>query len=444
MPNTVISFPINEKGNNTLTSTTDLFKIENILDFQKVCGIIETEKDVADFVTYMKNKDILNKHNHAITVTTRDGKTVYRTYVDDPTKKSKRKQIESTTRANLDKKIIVHYNLMSKPKGHIFEEVYKDWLFTYKSDEVCGATIQRINSDYLKFYKADEISKKTVEELTTISCERFLNRQIKKHKLNRKALNNMKTILNNVVWYSIKQKYISENPLRDLKIKSTFIQPPTKKEDDEEVFNYEEVALVRDAIIADLSNAKDTAPYAILLSFQLGLRVGELITLKWTDIKENTIHIERMVRTYRKIDSETLQPVGEQIYEVLDMTKTDAGVRDIHLTSKAIAYLGEIKKLNKERGFANEYIFYQETGKRMNRQRINTVLYSYCDKVDITRKSSHKIRKTFISNLIENGFNPKVITKLVGHEDYQTTLKSYCRSLKSQSELENSLDKCSL
>lgn len=74
----------------------------------------------------------------------------------------------------------------------------------------------------------------------------------------------------------------------------------------------------------------------------------------------------------------------------------------------------------------------------------NTVLYSYCDKVDITRKSSHKIRKTFISNLIENGFNPKVITKLVGHEDYQTTLKSYCRSLKSQSELENSLDKCSL
>ena len=59
MPNTVISFPINEKGNNTLTRTTDLFKIENILDFQKVCGIIETEKDVADFVTYMKNKDIL-------------------------------------------------------------------------------------------------------------------------------------------------------------------------------------------------------------------------------------------------------------------------------------------------------------------------------------------------------------------------------------------------
>lgn len=44
-----------------------------------------------------------------------------------------------------------------------------------------------------------------------------------------------------------------------------------------------------------------------------------------------------MVRTYRKIDSETLQPVGEQIYEVLDMTKTDAGVRDIHLTPKAIA-----------------------------------------------------------------------------------------------------------
>lgn len=177
-----------------------------------------------------------------------------------------------------------------------------------------------------------------------------------------------------------------------------------------------------------------------MLSFQLGLRVGELITLKWSDIMDDTVHIERMVRTYRRIDQETLKPTGAQIYEVLPNTKTPAGVRDIHLTPKARTYLQEIKQFNKEHGFPDEYLFYQETGNRMNRQRVNTVLYAYCDKLDIVKKSSHKIRKTFISNLIEKGFNPSVIIKMVGHEDYQTTVKSYCRGLKTKKELDASLD----
>lgn len=93
-----------------------------------------------------------------------------------------------------------------------------------------------------------------------------------------------------------------------------------------------------------------------------------------------------MVRTYRKIDRETLKPIGNQIYELLPNTKTPAGNRNIFLTDKARSYLDEIKRLNKERGFSNEFIFYQENGNRMNRQRVNTVLYSYCDKVNITKK----------------------------------------------------------
>lgn len=444
MPNKIIAFPFSEITNNQTINPTDLFEVENILEFQEICGKIKDEKGVVDFVMYMKNKDILKNHNYSITESTRNGKTVYRTYVNDPTKKSGRRQIESTTRENLDKKIIIHYNLSAKPKGHNFEEVYKDWLFEYKESEVSGATVQRINSDYIRFYMSDEISKKNVEELTTIYCKNFLNKQIKKHGLTRKALNNMKTILNNVIWYSIEKKYITENPLRDMKIQSTFIQPEKKKADEEEVFNYEEIELVQKTILEEIETEKDTAAYAILLSFQLGVRVGELITLKWSDIDENSVHIQRMVRTYRKVDRETLKPIGKQIYEVLPNTKTPAGNRNIFLTDKARSYLDEIKRLNKERGFSNEYIFYQENGNRMNRQRVNTVLYSYCDKVNITKKSSHKIRKTFISNLIENGFNPEVITKMVGHEDYQTTLKSYCRSLKKRKQLENELNECCL
>lgn len=442
MTDNIITFPDNQTCKTTKTEKGYTY---NISKFDEICGTLATEQDVADYVAYMKKKKILENHNHAITISTRDGKTVYRTYVDDKTKKSGRRQIEATTRENLDKKIIVHYNMAHKSKGHVFEDVYKDWLFTSKQNKVSGGTIQRINNDYLRFYKSHEISQKAVESLTCDYCEKFLNKTIKDYGLTRKALNNMKTILINVVRYSIKNKYISENPLDDVDLDNTFIQRPRKRNDDEEVFNYEEIAQLESFILDDVKNFTDTAPYAILLSFQLGLRVGELICLKWEDISDTKIHVQRMVRTYNTINPETLKPTDERITEVLPFTKTPAGDRIIHLTPKAIEYLKCIKEMNEKNGFSQgEFIFYQKTGERMNRQRINTVLYGYCDKINITKKSSHKLRKTFISNLIENGFNPSVIIRIVGHEDYHTTLNSYCRGLKSEKEIEDKMDMCCL
>ena len=56
----------------------------------------------------------------------------------------------------------------------------------------------------------------------------------------------------------------------------------------------------------------DTAFLAVKLNFLLGLRVGELVALKWTDIEENHLHIVR----------EEIRNQEKGIYEVVDHTKT--------------------------------------------------------------------------------------------------------------------------
>ena len=39
-----------------------------------------------------------------------------------------------------------------------------------------------------------------------------------------------------------------------------------------------------------------TDDLAILLLFQTGMRIGELVALKWSDIEGNYIHVQRMER----------------------------------------------------------------------------------------------------------------------------------------------------
>ena len=41
-------------------------------------------------------------------------------------------------------------------------------------------------------------------------------------------------------------------------------------------------------------------------------------------------------------------------------------------------------------------------------------------------KSSHKVRKTYISSLYSEGVNLNTIRALVGHTDERTTLHNYC------------------
>ena len=41
-------------------------------------------------------------------------------------------------------------------------------------------------------------------------------------------------------------------------------------------------------------------------------------------------------------------------------------------------------------------------------------------------KSSHKVRKTYISALLDAHVNINTVRELVGHADERTTLKNYC------------------
>jgi len=102
------------------------------------------------------------------------------------------------------------------------------------------------------------------------------------------------------------------------------------------------------------------------------------------------------------------------------MPKTESGDRKIFLPESSKHTISSIIKLNP----FGEFLFMKD-GKRINSYRFNRYLEKACDKIGIARRSTHKIRKTYASALIDNGVSKSLVKEQMGHSDISTTEKYY-------------------
>ncbi len=158
--------------------------------------------------------------------------------------------------------------------------------------------------------------------------------------------------------------------------------------------------------------------YAFIL--QTGLRTGELIGLKWSDIdfKRKVIHIERTME-YRYSVGEWR--IGEP--------KSKSGYRDVPLTEEAIAILKNQKEKLKSTKVINmqfsDFVFLSRKGEPTKNSAYDTTLFKLCDKAGIDRFSMHVLRHTMATRCIEGGMRPKTLQVLLGHSNVGITMRIY-------------------
>lgn len=412
-------------------SITELEKNEllKILESGVTLGADE-KQELADLVEKMNKRKVIENHPYAISVIQIDGKPYYTTYVADDSKKDGRRKISAQKREHLENKIYEDY----KQKTTLtFDMVCKEWLKVHKN-EVKVTTFPRLMSDYNRFIPKCCLAKKSIKSIEAFEVKEYLHKATTDEKLSTQACKNLKTIFNGTFAYALEHKYISINPMIGLKAATANAVKPKKKAKEEVVFTNKERDLLRNYIKKDSANYTDTAPYAILLSFQLGLRVSELIALKWSDITKDTIHIQRQEIIYDVYDDD-LNKIKSSVHEIVEYTKTEAGDRILPLTPEAKHILDKIKEWNAIHKLKSDFIFVNTKKRNFDRQRINTCLYSYCEKVDIIKKSSHKIRRSVISNLLDNLANKKAVQEFAGHENIETTLNSYYKNISDDDDL---------
>lgn len=385
-------------------------------------------------------KRILSKHNHKVWMAS-DGR--YKTKIDLPGGGTK--TIAKTREHDLYNVLIDMYTLKEDkvltPCLKTLKDIFSEWL-EHKSLHVKStATIKRIFNDYMRFYYDDPISDIPLYELTYYKLDVWAHKMIKDNNLTKKCYYNMSIIFREGLEYCVLREYIDTNPFSEVKVNKKLFKKQKKHDSKKEVFKISEQESISIRAVEKWNACtKSITPLAILLNFQLGLRVGELVSIKWDDIEGNYIHIQRMeTTTYCYNEKNNIVTSNGKV--VVDYTKSDAGDRTIYLNTNARNILNVIRSRNDKYGYSESgYIFVTMYNTRLQTSSFNGYLYKLCIDCGIIKKSSHKIRKTYISSLFDARLNINKIREIAGHEDERTTLNSYCFDRHDDMETEEILE----
>ena len=244
--------------------------------------------------------------------------------------------------------------------------------------------------------------------------------------LTRKAYAGLWTLIRGIFKYGKKKKYTAISITEffgDLELPNNLFKRKIIDKQ-KEVFMEDEIPVV----IQRLKAKPDIYNLGILLTFQTGLRVGELSTLKKEDLHGRIIKIRRTEDKYRDENNKWIVAVKEH-------AKTDAGNRDLIISSTALDTLNQILELN-----TSETYLFEHNGKRIRGNTFNKRLSRICNELHIPHRTMHKIRKTYGTTLIDSDVDEGFITEQMGHSDISTTKKLYYFSNKTTKNKEKQIE----
>ena len=370
----------------------------------------------------MKNADrkkYLAQHEYEIY---QNKKGSWTTYLPKPGGGRIKKTYKS--RQDLEDVVIAYY----KEKQLSVENIFKLWIEEkLEYDNTKKQTIDRYSTDFNRFFGGTDMAGMDIQSVTEDELKHFVKKTIVEKELTKRQSKALKTLINGIFRYA-KDHHYTEISITsffgDLNIAKTAFRKTIKKDKDD-VFTEEELDKIRGWIYAHQSITN----LGILLAMNTGLRLGELVALKWEDVQEDSLHVHRTQERYK-------DEKGTYIFNVRDSAKTDAGDRMVYLNAEAKEVLRRIRIKNP----FGEWLL-QKNGRRMAADSFDNVLYYICDRVGIKRRSMHKLRKTYGTKLIDAGVSESVITTQMGHSDIQTTRQHYYRNNKTEDEAKEQLRK---
>ena len=393
-----------------MNNQTNVSDKKEILQYVVDSGIINLES-IKNVVDDMTKKEILAQHKYAI-VQGSDGRWSTRVPLDEGTSAVRHRK----TREELEAYLVNYYKELKK--SIYIKDVFWKWM-NEKLDygEIKKQSYDKYCAEFKRFFTKDSfICIKKMKNITEEDLERFIKTTIRDMELTRKAYSGLVTLLNGIFKYGKKMGCTTisiSTFIKDLYLPKNIFKK-NFKDKKTEVFMEDEIPV----IIGYLEENPDIWNLALLLQFETGARIGEISTLKKEDIKKHSILIRR-TEVKIKIDDVWKMVVSE-------LPKTDAGYREIILPPSAQWTISKILELNPNGDF-----LFMDKGKRIRENTYNKRLNRICEKLNIPHRTTHKIRKTYGTTLLDSDVNDSFVAEQMGHTDVSTTRKLYYYSNKS-------------
>lgn len=364
----------------------------------------------------------------------RGDKWAYRAYAGkDPITKKDKQASKSGFRTKKDAQLAAaiferqfHNGEFLEPSNVTFKEMSEQFLEHYLSQ---GAKISshRARKKALA-HIIDRIGTTPIQKITVKMYQDSIDALAKKYSYNYMA--SIHSSANMVFKYACDMKVIKESPIKGAKLPKQKKTVEELKED-----NISEKFLEKKELEEFLLVAKNEGIEGDLLAFTLlsytGMRVGEMLALKWSDIDFKN-HTLRIYKTYYNESN------NKKKYEILT-PKTEGSIRTIEFNPVLDGLFEEHREFQEKNKqdyemlyHDDEFIFTTKDGYPQTIKQISLRLKRLLEKTSIKKNiTPHSFRHTHTSLLIEANVHIKEIQERLGHSDINTTMDIYAHMTKN-------------
>lgn len=287
-----------------------------------------------------------------------------------------------------------------------FAEYAKTW-FDVVVPATCKYSTSVSYKGLLNNYALPVFGKKPVTEISRMDVKSFLMKKVNSGLASR-TVTHLKNVIGGILNLALDDEAITVNPAHRL---GKYMR--------EKSLRLESDPLTRDELSSFLAVVSEHYPkhYAMVLTLaRTGMRIGEVIALKWGDVDFNSRFI--VVQRNRYLGREGTPKNGKS--------------RRVDMSRQLADTLLELRHHRKEEAMAKgekeipEYLFVTETGRPIIVQHwYDKVFKKALVKVGLRQIRIHDLRHTYASLLIQAGESLAYIRDQLGHHSIKVTVDIY-------------------
>lgn len=247
-----------------------------------------------------------------------------------------------------------------------------------------------------------------VSGLTTKKLSDFLDDKRKNGRLDGKGGLSEKSVRDIAVLFKSALKFIEKK----YQFTSTAIDIslPKRSPAKVDVFSEKEIAMITQQALTD----NDVSGLGVILAANLGLRLGEICALRWADmdISEQTLTISRTVQRMT-LDGRSQLVVGSP--------KSKASCRTIPVPDGVMILIRRFMPSLS----SDSYVLTGSIDKPLNPRTLQYRFESLLRRCGVRKRKFHALRHTFATRCIQQKFDVKSISEMLGHSDISITLRLY-------------------
>jgi len=261
-------------------------------------------------------------------------------------------------------------------------------------------------------HRAGPAHKIPLNDLSTLHLQQFYKKLLAEGRVERiesqkqprglsaKTVRNIHQIISSALKLAVEQRLIAHNPADGCAL------PKVERK--------EMQTLPIEQLTSFLREAKDSGVFALYyIDLTTGLRRGELLGLKWSDID------------LEKGDLRVQRQIGRINGKIIEMPlKTKNAYRTLPLSADAI----DVLKMQKCKVGNSEWVFPSPTGGPMSPDSVLhmlQMLQRVLKRAGLPRIRFHDLRHTFATLALQNGVDIKTVSGMLGHFSAGFTLDTY-------------------